>query len=132
MMKAYLAGGTHSNWQDIFIKRYPNCEFIDPSDWKGLIIEPEYTTADVIGINGSDLLICYFEPTNPSGLGLAFEIGYAVGLGIPVVLIDEKKDKYAGMLRASAQVTYDKLYDSWVFFDALFGEEGENLELETL
>lgn len=72
------------------------------------------------------MVIAYFESTNPSGLGTAFEVGYAVGLGIPVTFIDEKNDRYAGMLRASSQVVFTKLEDAWAFFDALF--EPEHLE----
>ena len=105
MLRIYLAGGMHSGWQETLIKLYPTIEFVNPQKHE-LTDEEEYTLVDKLAIKHCDLLIAYFEQNNPSGLGLAFEIGYAIGLGLPIIFIDEKQDKYAGMLRASAGLVH--------------------------
>lgn len=126
-MKIYLAGGLHSDWQNAFIERYPTVEFIDPRD-HGLALAREYTVANKLGIRQSDLVVCYFERGNPSGLNLAYEVGYADGLGIPFILIDEKEDKYAAMLRASVPFYYSTVREAFDFLDALIGRDKVNKE----
>ena len=126
-MKIYLAGGMRTDWQDAFIKRYPTVEFVDPRS-HGLVLAREYTFVDKLGIRQSDLVVCYFERGNPSGLGLAYEVGYADGLGIPVLLIDEKEDKYAAMLRASLPFFYSTVREAFDLLDALIGRDKVNKE----
>jgi len=99
-MKVYLSGGMRSNWQDIFIEGYPEIEFIDPRS-HGLSDPKEYTKWDMEGVRKADLVIAYLEKSNPSGLGLAFEIGYAIGLGKPVIFENGKNDKYARILECA-------------------------------
>jgi nucleoside 2-deoxyribosyltransferase len=118
MLKVYLAGGMHSGWQDTFMKFYPSIDFIDPRAHE-LTAEGEYALADRLAIKQCDLMIAYFEKNNPSGLGLAFEIGYAIGLGIPIIFIDEKRDKYAGMLRGSANLIYFSMAETFAMLDGL-------------
>ncbi len=43
-------------------------------------------------------LIFYFEKDNPSGLGSAFEVGYCIAKGIPVIYIDEKQTSHSEWL----------------------------------
>jgi len=126
-MKIYLAGGLHSDWQNAFIERYPTVEFLDPRD-HGLILAKEYTFVDRLKIKQSDLVIGYFERGNPSGLGLAYEIGYADGLGIPILLIDEKEDKYAAMLRASVPFFYSTIKEAFDLLDGIIGRDKVNKE----
>ncbi len=126
-MKIYLAGGMRSNWQDAFIKRYPTVDFVDPRS-HGLVFAREYTFADKIGIQQSDLVVAYFERGNPSGLGLAYEIGYAGGLGIPILLIDEKEDPYAAMLRASVPFYYVTIKEAFNLLDGVIGINKVNKE----
>lgn len=118
MLRVYLAGGMHSDWQDTFKKFYPSIDFVDPRAHE-LTNEDEYTLVDRLAIKQCDLMIAYFEKHNPSGLGLAFEIGYAIGLGIPIIFIDEKQDKYAGMLRASAGLVYFSMAETFAMLDGL-------------
>ena len=117
-MKIYLAGGMRTDWQDIFINRYPEFEFFDPRK-HCLELEKEYTFIDTLQIAMSNMVICYFEKSNPSGLGLAFEAGYAIGLNIPVLMIDEKEDRYAGMIRASSRFVYSTIEESLYLLDGL-------------
>jgi len=110
-MRVYLSGGTHTNWQDHFILSLPQIDFIDPRKVKELSDEHEYTFVDTVGIKSSDIVVCYLEESNPSGMGAAFEVGYAYAKGIPVILIDEKKDRYSGMIRAAASYIYKDISD---------------------
>ncbi len=88
-MRVYLAGGSHSGWQDIVLKNCSEIEFFDPRTHK--LSEPsQYTLWDMHHINLSDILFGYMDKENPSGYGLTFEIGYAKGLVKTVILVDEK------------------------------------------
>jgi hypothetical protein len=105
-MKIYLAGGMRSGWQDNLIKQFDKFTFIDPRT-HGLTNPSDYTSWDLHGIKSSDFVFAYLEKTNPSGMGLAFEAGYAVGIGKPVLFVDEKHDKYADMIRAASHKYWD-------------------------
>lgn len=97
-MIVYLAGGMRSGWQKLFINSFPHITFIDPSS-HGLTNPADYTKWDMEGIQKADFIIAYLESSNPSGLGLALEIGYALGLGKPVLFINQKQDRYTDMLK---------------------------------
>ncbi len=54
------------------------------------------------------------EKTNPSGIGLAVEIGYAKGLGKTVILCLEENnskinDRYLDFLKKAADITFNSL-----------------------
>lgn len=102
--KIYLAGGTHENWREVFFNHFPNVEFFDPSA-HGLKDEKDYTEWDLARIRESDIIIAYMTATNPSGHGLALEIGYAAALGKTIIFVDrsdESRRRYFGMCRAVA------------------------------
>ena len=69
-MKVYLSGGMRSGWQDKVIAECPGLEFIDPRD-HGLHSSMEY----MLSVRRCDILFAYLEKDNPSGLGLALEVG---------------------------------------------------------
>lgn len=103
-MKVYLAGGMKSRWQDDVIAEFPGVEFIDPRS-HGLKDEREYTKWDLDGIRRSDVVFAYMDTDNPSGFGLSLEVGYAHGLGKPVIYVCEdtsERQKYFGMVRSVA------------------------------
>ena len=117
-MKIYLAGGMHSGWQDILIDWFDKFTFIDPRSHR--LTDPrEYTEWDMNGIRTADLVFAYLERSNPSGLGLALEVGYAVGLNRPVFLVDEKRDRYADILRAASHKWFDGFADGLRFLDKM-------------
>lgn len=87
-IKVYLSGGMHSGWQDWFIKRYPHIEFLDPRS-HGFTAPELYSEWDNNAIDECDLLIAYLENDNPSGVGLAYEIGRALGQGKHAFLIED-------------------------------------------
>lgn len=116
-MNIYLAGGFHSGWQDK-VKPALNANYFDPR-----LKEPktntldEITTWDFLRIKQSDIIFANMERTNPSGFGLAVEIGYARGLNKTVILVLEKnhethKDKYLDFLMKAADVTFENLDDA--------------------
>ena len=112
----YLAGGMKSDWQNIV---QTNCGsektiFINPQN-HGLGTPEQYTFWDLFGVKNCDILFGFMEENNPSGFGLAAEIGYAKALGKLVIIVDEKspkdirfKNMYA-MINQMADVRFDTL-----------------------
>lgn len=88
--KVFLSGGFKSNWQakvmdaanDKFIFFNPREHGLEHSDF--------YTTWDIHFIKECDILFAFMEESNPSGYGLAFELGVAYSLNKTIILIDEK------------------------------------------
>jgi nucleoside 2-deoxyribosyltransferase len=123
MTTVYLAGGMRTGWQKKFIERYPELDFIDPCT-SGLKDPKDYTKWDMKAVEKSDAVIAYLEEGNPSGLGLAFEIGYALGLGKRLVyFINEKRDKYAAILEEAVWLKFYTLEEIFDHFDTLVGRE---------
>jgi len=116
-IKVYLSGGMRTNWQgkvmqscgDKFVFFNPYEHNIDKSI--------EYTQWDIFHVKESDILFAYIEKSNPSGIGLALEIGYAKALSKLIILVDEKSGqyddfrKYFNIVRDSASVVFDNLDD---------------------
>ena len=103
-MKIYLAGGFRSGWQDAVIRLASHHAFLDPR-MHGLTEERDYTKWDLDAIRESDLVFAYLEKDNPSGAGLALEIGYAHALGKVIVFVEEPghpHTRYFGMARQCA------------------------------
>jgi len=104
----YLSGGMHSGWQDKIKAAFPRNVYLDPRE-HGLENPADYTETDMEMIEISDSVIACLETGNPSGLGLAFEIGYAIGLGIPVFFIDESEDRYTEILRCASDDVFSSI-----------------------
>ena len=114
-MRIYLSGGMRSGWQDRVKEAIGHWhEFADPRD-KGETPDwtwREYGAWDFAHIQTCDLVFAYIEASNPSGYGLAVEIGYAHGLGKPVVLAmeqDHPQARYLSILQCAATVSCDNL-----------------------
>ena len=115
MNKVYLAGGLRSNWQRKVIEACGNgMVFYNPRLHE--LDDPHlYTSWDIFHIDKSDILFGYLEQSNPSGVGLALEIGYAKALKKLVILVDEKTDsdeqesRYFQIVRESSDVIFDSL-----------------------
>lgn len=121
-MKVYLAGGFKSGWQQRVKNKASEHVYFDPSTkeakskW-GLSL---YGTWDLHHIKQCNIVFAYMERTNPSGIGLAVEVGYAHGLGKTVILVLENnnkyhKDRYMQFLRKAADVVFDDLLLGIVF-----------------
>ena len=108
--KVYLAGGFNSDWRET-VKTVFTMDFFDPKckpdkHWS------EYGTWDVHFIKSCDILFAYMEKNNPSGYGLAAEMGYAKALNKTEIFVLEpghEKDRYFQFLKQFADVVYETL-----------------------
>ena len=104
-MKIYLAGGFHSGWQNVIKERVSTHEYYDSSKDADQRFAYRWTAQEIEAMKSCDLVFAYFEVDNPSGLGLAKEIGWATILDIPVWFIDEH-DRINAFLCACSQRVY--------------------------
>jgi nucleoside 2-deoxyribosyltransferase len=118
--KVFLSGGFKSNWQSKVIQELgDNFIFFNPRE-HGLDKSDLYTTWDIHFVRECDIIFAFMEESNPSGFGLAFELGIAYALNKTIILIDEKSLKNKDFSRY-----FKILYKpSGVVFDSL--EEGIN------
>lgn len=115
MIKIYLAGGLRSGWQDKLKATLPQIDFISPldKDDKSMNVY-EYGTWDLHHIKYCDLVFAYMEKTNPSGIGLSCEIGFAYGIGKTVIAVLEPeneymKDSYLQFIKKVSHLCFDNL-----------------------
>ena len=86
----YLAGGMYSGWQDRVKKRLGNkVRYYDPRTDADQNCLAKLTVADMENALACDWMLAYFEKGNPSGLGMAAEIGLARSKGARIFLVDE-------------------------------------------
>lgn len=121
-IKVYLAGGFRTNWQG---KVEAACSdfllLFNPRDHGLEKDSKQYTAWDLFYVKNCDIFFAYMEATNPSGLGLCLELGYAKALGKTTVLVDEKSSqdesfaKYFKIARESSDVVFDRLEDGIKF-----------------
>lgn len=107
-MRIYLAGGFHTRWQDRIKKAAPQHEYFDPSQDADQRFAYRWTQQEIGAVRNCDMVFAYFEKDNPSGLGLAKEIGWATILDKPVIYIDEH-DRINAFLCACSSRVYAKL-----------------------
>ena len=125
-MKIYLAGGFHSGWQAKVIEACPNHTYYNPADKEPSNVRWEvnkFGAWDLHHIRKSDLIFANMERTNPGGIGLATEVGYAYGIGSTVILVLEPnhetmKDRYLVFLTECAHMAFDNLEDGIEFLKA--------------
>ncbi len=118
-MKIYLAGGLkNSDWRETvkMMVDYPYVEYLDPNDHE-LRITSQYTNMDLHMIDNSNMVFGYLEKDNPSGYNTLFELGYAVGKGIPIIFINEKPDwdRYVGMITETS-LFYTHVIEEGILF----------------
>lgn len=107
----YLAGGMRSGWQDEVKADVPELRYLDPRI-HGFTEPKEYTLWDLSAISRSDLLFAYLEKDNPSGVGLALEVGYAKAIGVRVIFVEEPGNplqRNFGMVRSESDIALDDL-----------------------
>ena len=87
----YLAGGMYSGWQEEVKKRLGDkVKYYDPCTDTNQNCLADLTIADRDNAKKCDLMLAYFEKGNPSGLGMAAEIGMAAAVGkARIYLVDE-------------------------------------------
>lgn len=115
--KVFLSGGFKSNWQSRVIEELnEQFVFFNPRE-HNLEHSDFYTTWDIHFVKECDIFFAYMESSNPSGYGLAFELGVAYSLNKTIILIDEKSGyeksfaKYFKILHKSSGVVIDNLND---------------------
>ena len=111
----YLAGGFKGGWHDYVIKKLgAHYNFFNPSK-HNLDETDKYSTWDLYHVDKCDILLCYMSEDNPSGYGLALEIGYAKAKNKLIILIDQRSPKdtsfqrYFSICHESANVIFDDL-----------------------
>lgn len=116
--KVYLAGGFRTNWQEqVKTSCGDSLLLFNPREHGLEINSKQYTAWDLFHVKHCDIFFAHMEATNPSGLGLCLELGYAKALGKTIVLVDGKSledesfAKYFEIARESADVVFDKLED---------------------
>lgn len=127
MQKVYLAGGMRSDWREVIKKECKEFVFFCPKD-KEVSYEmkvEEYGTWDLHYIKQADIIFCYMEKNNPSGIGLACEMGFAYGIGKTVVLILENgneytEERYLNFLRKVSHVTFPNFQDGIKYLKSFY------------
>lgn len=91
--KIFLSGGFKSNWQEVVTQSLINdFIFFNPKE-HGLEDSDKYTTWDIHFVKECDIFFAYMEESNPSGYGLAFELGLAHAWNKTIILVDERSGK---------------------------------------
>lgn len=106
-----------SGWQKEVKNAFSYIEFLDPTE-AHLGDADEYTFWDMEAIKQCDVVFAYLEDSNP-GIGLAYELGYALGLNKRVIYIDEKHDDNFDIVFANADVVFDNLKAGMKFLQRL-------------
>jgi len=103
-MRIYLAGGMANSWRTKVIAALDRFTILQPD--RSIINSAEYTARDLLLVRSADIVLAYMEADNPSGLGLALEVGYALGLGKTVVLVNEGKNPYMPIVENAVSLVY--------------------------
>lgn len=121
--KVYLAGGFRSNWQQRIVNQLSDkFIFINPRG-HGLEDADLYSAWDIHFIRECDILFGFMEQTNPSGYGLAFEIGLSYGLNKTIILVDERSPSdpvfgnYYKLVQFPCSAVFSNLSDGIKFLD---------------
>lgn len=128
MSIVYLAGGMRSNWRKQVQNGCQGLDFVSPVD-KEVDYEmsaEEYGAWDLHYLREVDIVFGYMERTNPSGIGLACELGYAYGKDTTVVLVleDESEyfeDRYLQFMEKVSDVRFSRLEGGIRFLNTFEG-----------
>lgn len=117
-MIVYLSGGMTSGWQDEVKKRVSQVRFLDPRD-HGLNAPDRYVMWDLAAVSECDIVFAYMESDNPSGIGLAAELGFAKAQGKLIIFVDSKYGKHFDFIRAMSDVIVKRLEDGIAYLSKL-------------
>jgi nucleoside 2-deoxyribosyltransferase len=124
-LAVYLAGGHRSDWRERVMSVAADYVYRNPAEHK-IDDARAYTAWDLEAIRRSDVVFGYLEQTNPSGYGLALEVGYAKGIGRHVILVDERSKtdekiaRYYGIVRETADAVFDSLDEGIAYLLTLY------------
>lgn len=117
----YLAGGFVGGWHEHVITSLEE-DFILYNPQKHDLEQPDkYTYWDLFHVDKCDILLGYMSEDNPSGYGLALEMGYAKAKNKLIVLVDERSKidrsfkRYFAICQESADVICETLDEAIAF-----------------
>jgi nucleoside 2-deoxyribosyltransferase len=89
-MRVYLSGDMSGDWMDKAQKHLEGRghDVLNPKEF-GSDRPRSFAVANKYAVEEADCVLAYMEADNPSGRGLSFECGYALGLGKPVVYAED-------------------------------------------
>jgi nucleoside 2-deoxyribosyltransferase len=118
MSNVYLAGGFQSGWQQNISSHH---KLFDPSqkEKSGVWNIDKICTWDKYAIQKADIVFAYLERDNPSGIGLACEIGYARALNKTIILVNEKDEGKFMFLDGFADNVFGNYMDGLDFLNRL-------------
>lgn len=111
-IKIFLSGGTRGDWQDKVKEHFSDLEnihFHDPRFFPQGTSMKEIAETERNWLHDSDVVFFFFEETNPSGIGSAFEVGYAVAHNIPVIFVDRKNTSHTEWLGVHCSLVFSDL-----------------------
>ena len=88
--KVFLSGGFSTGWQNIVIDKLKEKYIFFNPQKHGHSKVDLYTAWDIHFVKECDIFFAYMENTNPSGYGLAFELGIAHAMNKTIILVDER------------------------------------------
>ena len=126
--KVYLSGGFKSGWQEIIINKLRD-KFIFFNPRNHDLYNPDlYTAWDIHFVQECDIIFAFMENTNPSGYGLAFELGIAYAMNKTIILVDEKSiydesfSRYFKILHRPSNVVFSNLDEGIEFLESFYIE----------
>lgn len=127
--KIFLSGGFRSGWQDVIKDRFKHkFTFFNPRN-HNLEDSDLYTAWDIHFVKECDIVFAYMEESNPSGYGLAFELGIAYAMNKTIILVDEKSacndtfSRYFKIVHRPSNVVFTKFEDGIDFLESFYIEE---------
>lgn len=121
--KVFLSGGFNTNWQSKIIKRFKEAFiYFNPRE-HGLKESCLYTAWDLHFVRECDIVFAYMESSNPSGFGIALEVGAASILGKTIILVDEKSSsdevfaKYFKIVQESSSVVFQNFDEGIAYLE---------------
>ena len=122
-LKIYLAGGFKGGWHDVVKDKLGEDFHIFNPQTHDLRDVDKYTSWDLFHVKQCDFLLGYMAKENPSGFGLALEIGYAKALDKLIILVDEKSkhesefERYFSICHASSTIVLSSLSEAIKFIE---------------
>jgi nucleoside 2-deoxyribosyltransferase len=117
----YLAGGFRGEWQEHVIKELGvNFTIYNPKKHELESVQM-YTAWDLYHVEKCDILLGYMSSDNPSGYGLAMEIGFAKAKNKLIILVDERSKndsnfkKYFAICHESSNLIFHNIDEAIIY-----------------
>lgn len=120
----YLAGGFRGGWHDLVVEILNDSFIIFNPQAHDLENPNKYTYWDLFYVDKCDILLGYMTEDNPSGYGLALEIGYAKAKNKLIILVDDRSKndlsfkRYFAICHESADIICDSLEEAIKYLES--------------